>query len=220
MIVTIANQKGGVGKTTLITLIANYLSQKGKSLLLIDTDHQRSLTYLRRTDAENFPAQEVPYEIVELDLSNPQEVKGYLEELKKEEDVISLLDAPGNLTEDGLLYLLSSSDMIIVPFQYERKCLDSTGTFLSVFSQVAQHANTQPKLLFAPNRVKSGEGLKSEKEMWAKVDEALSNHGRILPMIRDLSCMKRVNTLQLTKEQENVCKDFLETIHSILCPIS
>lgn len=216
MIVTIANQKGGVGKTTLVSLIANYLAQRGKTPLLIDTDHQRSLTYLRQTDAENFPEQEVPYQIIELDLSNPKEVKGYLNELRKEDNVISLLDAPGNLTEDGLLYLLASSDVIIIPFQYERKCLDSTGTFLSVLSQVANHAQTCPKLLFAPNRIRSGEGLKEEKERWAKVNEALANHGTILPAIRDLSCLKRVNTLQLTREQEQACKSTLETIYNAL----
>lgn len=217
MIVTIANQKGGVGKTTLVSLLGNYLSQRGGNPMLIDTDHQRSLTNLRSSDIENFPAQEVPYEIVELDLSNLLEVKNYLEEIKRTEGIV-IIDSPGNLTEDGLLYLLSSSDVIIVPFQYERKCLDSTGAFISAYSQIAQHLGSAAKLLFVPTKIKSGEGLKSEREIWAQVDEALSHHGTLLPQVKELSCMKRINTLQLTKEQEQACGSFLEAIYKELCP--
>lgn len=216
MIVTIANQKGGVGKTTLVALIANYLSQRGVHPLVIDTDHQRSLLYLRTTDLENFPAQEVPYEVVELDLSDLDEVKKYLDEMKNEQGVV-IFDAPGNLTEDGLLHLLSSSDIIIIPFQYERKCLDSTGAFISVYSQIAQYKGQSARLLFVPNKIKTGEGLKAEREHWAKVDEALANHGILLPQVKELSCMKRINTLQLTRDQEQGCLPFLEAIYNELC---
>ncbi len=35
-IISFANQKGGVGKTTLCTILANYLVEKGEQLLIID----------------------------------------------------------------------------------------------------------------------------------------------------------------------------------------
>ena len=45
--VVFANQKGGVGKSTLCILFANYLASKGKDVCIIDTDLQKSLTTYR-----------------------------------------------------------------------------------------------------------------------------------------------------------------------------
>ena len=43
VIVTFANQKGGVGKTTLCVTFANYLVTKGVRLVIIDCDFQHSI---------------------------------------------------------------------------------------------------------------------------------------------------------------------------------
>ncbi len=49
--VTIFNHKGGVGKTTLTVNIACALAERGKSVLLVDTDSQCNLTsYLLSDD--------------------------------------------------------------------------------------------------------------------------------------------------------------------------
>lgn len=43
VIVTFANQKGGVGKTTLCVTFANYLVMKGARVVVIDCDSQHSI---------------------------------------------------------------------------------------------------------------------------------------------------------------------------------
>jgi cellulose biosynthesis protein BcsQ len=51
-IITVANMKGGVGKTTIVANLAPYFRQKfGKPILLIDFDYQGSLTQMVRTEA-------------------------------------------------------------------------------------------------------------------------------------------------------------------------
>jgi chromosome partitioning protein len=49
---TVANQKGGVGKTTTTVTVGGLLTQRGKRVLLIDTDPHASLTYYFGIDSE------------------------------------------------------------------------------------------------------------------------------------------------------------------------
>ncbi|RXJ72934.1 cobalamin biosynthesis protein CobQ [Veronia nyctiphanis] len=52
---SIANQKGGVGKTTTTVTLAGLLSQAGKRVLLIDTDPHASLTTYLGFDSDELP---------------------------------------------------------------------------------------------------------------------------------------------------------------------
>lgn len=49
---TIANQKGGVGKTTTTVTLGGLLAERGKRVLLVDTDPHASMTYYFGIDAE------------------------------------------------------------------------------------------------------------------------------------------------------------------------
>ena len=52
---TIANQKGGVGKTTTVTSLAGLLAMRGFRVLLIDTDPHASLTSYLQYDSDQLP---------------------------------------------------------------------------------------------------------------------------------------------------------------------
>jgi len=52
---TIANQKGGVGKTTTVTSLAGILVDRGFRVLLIDTDPHASLTSYLQYDSDQLP---------------------------------------------------------------------------------------------------------------------------------------------------------------------
>lgn len=52
---TIANQKGGVGKTTTVVTLGGVLVKEGKRVLVIDTDPHASLGYYLGVDPEEVP---------------------------------------------------------------------------------------------------------------------------------------------------------------------
>ena len=52
MNIVFGNQKGGVGKTTLAILFANYLAEKNKKVIAIEMDVQKSIAQTRRYELE------------------------------------------------------------------------------------------------------------------------------------------------------------------------
>ena len=52
---TVANQKGGVGKTTTVASLAGAIAKRGQRVLMIDTDPHASLGYYLGIDSEEVP---------------------------------------------------------------------------------------------------------------------------------------------------------------------
>ena len=63
MIISFANQKGGVGKSTLCLSLANYWASQGMPVHIVETDRQRSLSNIRKAELENYPLRKPLFEI-------------------------------------------------------------------------------------------------------------------------------------------------------------
>ncbi|MEJ1390453.1 MAG: ParA family partition ATPase [Candidatus Sedimenticola sp. (ex Thyasira tokunagai)] len=107
MIISVLNQKGGAGKTTLATNLSRSLQLAGKSVLLVDTDPQGSARDWAAA-AENQP---VP--VVGLD--RPQLLKNDIKKISSPYDLVVIDGAP-QLREMAAA-AISSSDIILIPVQ-------------------------------------------------------------------------------------------------------
>jgi len=104
MIITIANSKGGVGKSTLAVHLAAWLHKQGHSVTLADCDTQQS--------SSEWIREAVP-QIKAVRLDSPNEILNELPLLAQETDYV-VADGPGSQTETSRALLLRA-DMGIVP---------------------------------------------------------------------------------------------------------
>lgn len=104
MIITIANSKGGVGKSTLAVHLAAWLHEQGHRVTLADCDTQQS--------SSEWIREAVP-EVNAVRLDNPDVILNELPLLANEADFV-VADGPGSQTETSRALLLRA-DMAIVP---------------------------------------------------------------------------------------------------------
>lgn len=105
-VITLAQQKGGAGKTTVLAHLAAAYAEAGRKVALIDLDPQRSLT--RWAELRNDPDIEV---IESKDYRAGSDVKS----ARRSHDIV-LVDCPG--TASSLLEsVIRESDLVIAPCQ-------------------------------------------------------------------------------------------------------
>ena len=170
-IITIANQKGGVGKTTTAINLSSCLAAAEKKVLLIDIDpqansssgvsvhdHSPSIyeviigtreiedviinTYMPYLDLLPSNINLVGAEIEMVDMDGRENLLGKM--LKKISDNYEyiIIDCPPSL---GLLTLnaLSTSNSVLIPVQCEYFALEGLGQLLNTINIVKQHYNKE-----------------------------------------------------------------------------
>ena len=201
--VVFANQKGGVGKSTLCILFANYLSYKKKQVCVIDTDLQKTIHMQRKKDADGYEGVEEPDSVQDFDVTDP-EIMQQLMDSASQVDGFVLFDSPGNVSEDGLVPMFAEADYIVCPYEYEDKTLDSTGTFVQVLNALREHnPEMKAELFFVPNRIDARIGTSEEMKMWKQTDEIFKQFGKVTPRIASRATLKRINTFELLATQRD-----------------
>ena len=211
-IIVFANQKGGVGKSTLCILFANYLAYKGKPVCIIDTDLQKTILSQRNKDSEVFLGDDEPYSVQGFDVSDPETMQQLMDSARQVDGFV-LMDSPGNVSEDGLVPMFAGADFIVCPYEYEEKTLDSTGVFVGVINKLREHnADMKGELFFVPNRIDARIGTSEENRMWKQTDQIFKKLGHVTPRIASRATLKRINTYELLSTQRDAvseCFDYM-----------
>ncbi len=204
--IVFANQKGGVGKSTLCMLFANYLAWKKQDVCIIDTDLQKTIMMQRKKDREIYEDMEEPYTVQDFDVQDPELMQQLMESASQTEGFV-LFDSPGNVSEDGLVPMFTGADFIICPYEYEEKTLDSTGTFIQVINALRQTTpEMNARLFFVPNRIDVRIGTADELRMWKQTDAIFKQLGSVTPRITARASLKRINTFEITAPQRDAVK--------------
>lgn len=191
MKIVFANQKGGVGKTSLAILFTNYLVELEKNVILIEMDIQQSATSTRNKEIElsgdKLPPK--PYQILYTKLSDYPKIAEKL----KNTDINVIIDLPGKLDDPHLVPILKNADLIICPFEYDMRSFISTGTFASVIKKI----DAAKQIFFVPNRIKN-----MNYELKDEVHAEFVKYGTITEGISDRAAIKRLSTFGITDEQK------------------
>ena len=213
-IITFANQKGGVGKSTLAILFANYLCWKKMNVCIIDTDLQQTIAQMRKSDLD-FYACEAPYSVQGFPVSDVDTMRQLMENARKFDGCV-LIDAPGNLSQDGLIPILSETDFIVCPYRYDKATTASTSIFVkTILRMMREIRGMKPQLLFTPNNIYR-KGNMEEKKVWKQFADTFEMVGTVLPTVPTRADLERIDTIEVTPSQRDVVQDTFEYIIKII----
>jgi len=215
MTIVFSQMKGGVGKSTLCILLANYLAAQGYQVRVYDVDAQRSLSDARKEDMANEPDIGPRFDIVTM------EILSFIQKLPLiiTQDGFNLIDLPGSYSKESIR-VLPLADLVLVPFQYEEYCLQATARFGTQLDLIAERHNAHYEVIYVPNRVEPCVGTKAERDHWELWAEAIRKVAILAPGIHKRASLQRRSTLYLRPEEEAMvkpCFDFiLERIDQML----
>ena len=163
-VIAIANQKGGVGKTTTVHNVAASMTYKDYKVLMVDLDPQGNLSFISGADNVNKPTvyevlhdkakiadvlqqtrsgHIIPANILlsgaDMEITRPELLRNKLEAIKSRYDFV-LIDTPPSL---GILTInaLTAADSVIIPMSADVLSLQGLSQLYSTIEAVRKHSN-------------------------------------------------------------------------------
>lgn len=197
-VVVFANQKGGTGKSTLCVLMAHWLVEQGKKVIVYDADSQQTIYDLRQDELKANPDVTPKWDVKRMDAINFDTTIKQLDEAANFNGYV-LIDAPGAMTNPGLAPILQTADAVAIPFSFDYNVMKSTLKFIQVLMS-DQIGKEKERLFFIPNKVKERvpAAMKEQNDAAAK---ELGKYGRVTFRVKDGVAVQRYSTLTITPYQ-------------------
>jgi chromosome partitioning protein len=142
-LISFAQRKGGVGKTTLAVSVAAELAARGVATALIDADPQASACEWARPGNLAFPVHEMPF--------GHEPVAIWARRAREIDAVCVVIDAPPHDRAVGAAVAIS--DILLVPCTPSGLDLESTEQTLGIVRAVRERRAARLDVLLVPNRV-------------------------------------------------------------------
>lgn len=160
--IVLANQKGGVGKSTITAALGVCAEAMGQGpVVLIDTDSQQSLSKWwnrRESKTPHFASVEI------------SKLAGYLNDLKEAGVALVVIDTQGAITAD-VRQVLSCADLVIIPTRASAMDLDVIADTVDMVEQAGK------RMVFVIN------GAANRAAITGKTAVVLSQHGTVAPSV-------------------------------------
>lgn len=175
MVISIVNEKGGSGKTTLAVNLASMLSFDGDNVLLIDADPQRSTEVFSDMRSQN-KLKPIFSNVSKTGLSLGDEIK------RMKENFDSIVIDTGGRDSKEMRKAMLNSNIIIIPViasQYDVSVLDH---MLEIYAEVKE-LNENLLALLLINRSSTNPFLSKELENLQKYINEVKKEGNLTDLI-------------------------------------
>jgi len=156
-IITVAQQKGGVGKTTIAVNLAGEISRRREEVALVDSDPQRSACHWAELGNLEFPVYEMCLESVP--------VRTWAHQVRGIPAKTVVIDtAP---SERHLGASIAIADLVLVPCTASGLDIEAIARTIDVISAVRRRRHKRLAVVLVPNRIdrRTLEGQQLEREL-------------------------------------------------------